>query len=125
MSNPYVKHQPWYPGTTIADKRDWKEWKTDPSSHQPFTLTWNGQHYVPDFVPTTIRVRAYSEKDYQEIKDSYLEAKRVADRVPGLESTINGLLDSNEYFCDKVNAYSKLRSALEYLSVSDRDNFSA
>lgn len=95
-------------------------------NHQPFTLTWNGQHYVPDFVPTDIRVTAYGHADYMEVKQAYNEAKKEAVLVPVLSKQVTRLQEQAFNACDiidelheKLDAYKHLWSAREYLDKLD------
>jgi hypothetical protein len=152
--------------SVVTDTKDWtKLWKSDlpksefvsnpkspyypatghyyttgvpyvPPVHQPFTLTWNGQHYVPDFVPADIRVTAYHAKDYMELKKAFRELQTKADMATSvtqaLDGTIKYLRQLNLDLCDRVDflheqldAYKHVWSAREYLKVVEPDNTEA
>jgi hypothetical protein len=142
--------------SVVTDTKDWtKLWKKSelvsnpptghyyttgvpyvPPVHQPFTLTWNGQHYVPDFVPADIRVTAYHAKDYMELKKAFRELQTKADMSTSLTQALDGTIkylrqlnldicDRVDYLHEKLDAYKHVWSAREYLKVVEPDNTEA
>jgi hypothetical protein len=90
--------------------------------HIPLTLTWNGQHYVPDFTPEKIQVKAYHQEDYNKLSEEYRKAKNTAVMAGVLEREVNRLKEVNLSICDRIDyltekndAYRKVWSAREYM----------
>lgn len=111
--------------TSIQSAQD----NQDKPGPHPFTFTWDGINYKPDFIPELIKMVGYRETDYLAVKDAYNDAiskLRTVEAKYRVRDILATAAEENiDFWREKYLAIRKLHAVRAYLKAVDSDNYDA